>query len=95
MKNNTIEYFHENNIPIKWDELTVDNREKLIDDIASKKSYARVISLGRKDLLDLFTAQHIKVVKDEIFPNLKEELFKRDLYTIVDITWRVIKKAKT
>ena len=45
MKNGSIDYYHNNRIPINWDSLTLENREKLIDDIVNKKGYARVISL--------------------------------------------------
>ena len=94
MKNNTIEYYHYNNIPINWDNLTIENRDKLINDIVNKKSYARVISLNKKDTLDLFTAQHIKQIKDNLGDEHKNKFLGCSLYKTVALTWRLIEKCR-
>jgi hypothetical protein len=91
LKNKTIEYYHENNIPIPWDDLSISNREKIIDDIVKKHGYARVVSLGKKDVLDAFTAQHIKAVKDNLNKEYKDKFLSWNLYKIVDVTWKLVK----
>jgi len=91
LKPNTVEYFHYNNIPIDWDQLNIKNREKLVDDIVSKHSYARVKSRGIKDLLDMQTANAIRVVKNALKPKNKRNFLSKDLYTVVDITWKLVK----
>ena len=94
MKEESIEYFHMNNIPINWDELTLENREKLIDDVVGKRGYARVISLGKKDLLDMQTANAIKQIKDNLSPQYKERYLSDNLYRIVDVTWKLIERCR-
>ena len=91
LKPSTIEYYHYNNIPINWDELTIENREKVVDDVIKKHSYARVKSRGHKDILDATTAHAIKTVKDALKKENKEKFLSRDLYTVVDITWKLVK----
>lgn len=90
MRNETIEYYHKNNVPVDWDALTIENRDKLIDDIVNKHSYARTVSRGKKDVLDATTANAIKKVKDALNPVNKNKFLSFDLYRIVDITWRLI-----
>lgn len=91
LKAHTIEYYHENNIPIPWDDLSVENRDKIIDDIVGKHSYARVVSLGKKDVLDMTTANAIKMVKDALNKQNKDKFLSRNLYQVVDIAWKLVK----
>jgi len=91
LKPSSIEYYHYHDIPIKWDELTIKNREKLVDDVVNKHSYARVISRGKKDILDATTANAIKTLKDALDKKRKENLLSRDLYSVVTITWKLVK----
>lgn len=90
MQEKTIEYYHKNSIPIKWDELTLENREKLIEDIVKNKGYARVISLNKKDVLDMTTANAIKTVKDALNTENKNKFLSYDLYKVVSITWKLV-----
>jgi hypothetical protein len=94
LKSKTVNYYHKKNIPIKWDNLSLKNREMLIRNIVSKHGYARVISLGKKDLLDSFTAQHIKAIMENLKPANKKKFLNRSLYEVVDITWKLVDKAK-
>ena len=94
MKNKSIEYMHENRIPIKWDVLTVENKNKLIDDIVKKWGYARIISLNKKDILDGTTANAIKTIKDNLSKENKNKLLACNLYKTISITWKLIEKCK-
>lgn len=93
MKKETLEYYHKNNIPIDWDALNIENREKLIDDVVNKWSYARVICLDKKDLLDAFTCKHIQMIKDNLKPENKKRFLSWDLYKIINFTWKAIEKC--
>lgn len=91
MKNNSIEYMHYNNIVINWDNLTLENKEKLIDDVVLKHSFARVKSLGKKDLLDSTTANMLKTIKDNLNLENKNKFLSCNLYKAVTIGWKLIK----
>jgi len=89
LKTETIEYYHDNNIPINWDELSIEQREFLVDRIVENHSYARIESLNKKEILDLTTANAIKTVKDAL--ENKAKLLTGSLYRTIAVTWKCIK----
>lgn len=93
MKNKTINYYHANRIPINWDELTINQRNKLIDHTV-KNGYTRIISLNKKDILDSFTASAIMQIKDALSQEAKEKYLSCNLYKVVDLTWKLVEKSK-
>ena len=94
MKSKTIAFFHDRNIRIKFDDLTNDQKEQLINRVVGKWGYAKIRSMNRNDILDGTTANAIKTILDNLSKENKNKLLSKNLYSIVTITWKLIDKCK-
>ncbi len=76
---------------IKFDVLTPEKKIELIRNVIDRHQYQKVISSGRKEIIDATTANVIITVYDALNETNKKKFASMTYQRMADIAWKLVK----